>query len=243
MKKQKIRIILFAAILLSLGASSCTRFTNQIKGQGPVVSQTYELPPVSAVALSIDANVILTRGDSQTVRIEGQQNIINNIEKYITSQGMWNIGYQHPVTSHAGVKIYITAPHIDYARVSGSGSIESTSHFPDSTNVHLNISGSGNISMDLDAHIIETVISGSGRVFLKGSAYEHSINISGSGDVKAMELITNNTYVKISGSGNSEVYAADYLNVDISGSGNVFYQGDPDIDGKISGSGSIINWN
>ena len=240
---KKIQIILLATLFIGLGLSSCSKYTNRIKGQGPIVKQTVELPSISAVSLSIDANVTLTHGDSQTVLIEGQQNIINNIEKYVTSEGMWRIGYHNSVTSHSGVKIYITSPYIDYATVSGSGNVEGTNHFPDSANVFIGISGSGNISLSTDANIIESEISGSGQIFLSGSAFEHNINISGSGNVKAIGMNTRNTYVRISGSGNSEVAVEDYLHVDISGSGSVYYKGSPDIDADISGSGSIINWN
>ena len=78
---------------------------------------------------------------------------------------------------------------------------------------------------------------------MKGSAWEHSINISGSGNVRAFGLDTKSTYVRISGSGNSEVTVQDYLNVTISGSGSVYYKGNPDIEANISGSGTILNWN
>ena len=150
LKMKKIEIILLAAIFIGFGLSSCTKYTNNIKGQGPIVQQTFELPPISAVSLSIDANVFLTHGDSQTVMIEGQQNIINNIEKYVSSDGMWRIGYHNSVNNHAGVRILITSPYIDHASISGSGNVESTNHFPDSTNVYLGISGSGNISFSTD---------------------------------------------------------------------------------------------
>lgn len=241
---KKTRILLFVAILfVAASFSSCTKYTNRIKGQGPVVSQDFDLPTITAVGLSIDADVILTQGDSQTVRIEGQQNIINNIEKYVTSEGMWRIGYYNSVKNHAGIRIYITSKTIDYASISGSGNINSTNHYPDSSNVYLGISGSGNIQFSTDAHIVESVISGSGRITLSGSAYEHSINISGSGGIKSFGLSTKNTYAKISGSGSSEVTVEEYLNANISGSGNVYYKGNPEIDGNISGSGSIINWN
>ncbi len=243
MKQKKNNLLVLAVLLLTLAAVSCTRYTSRIKGQGPVVKQTYELPPVSALSLSIDADVFITHGDSQTVLIEGQQNILNNIEKYVTDQGLWNIGYYHSVTSHAGVRILITTPLIEYVRISGSGNVQATNHFPDSANVYAGISGSGNIYLSTGALSIETEISGSGDVVLAGSAWDHHINISGSGHVRAFDLETRNTYVRISGSGDSEVRVEDYLNVTISGSGSVYYKGNPDIEANISGSGTIVNWN
>ena len=78
-------------ILLGITLNSCYIDNRNIKGQGPVVEQTFDLPDITGVALSIDANVIVTRGDTQTVTIEAQQNIINNIKKYISSNGTWRI--------------------------------------------------------------------------------------------------------------------------------------------------------
>lgn len=237
--------LLFPVLMFAIAALfvSCNKNGGSVKGSGPIVQQEFVLPSVSAISLSIDANVILTRGDSQTVVIEGQQNIINNIEKYVTSDGYWNIGYYNNVKNHAGVTIYITTPVIDYATISGSGSIQSTNTFTDTTNVYLKISGSGSINMWTHAHLLQSFISGSGRIELGGSAYEHRIDVSGSGDIRAYNLETTNTFVRMSGSGNSQVWANDLLDVNISGSGSVYYIGNPQINVNISGSGGIFNTN
>lgn len=242
MKKAKFILpVLLLGVLLMF--SSCDKNGPSVKGSGPIVTQEFVLPSISAVGLNIDANVVLTRGDSQIVRITGQQNIINNIEKYVTPDGYWNIGYYNNVKNHAGITIYLTTPTIDYATISGSGSIQTTNSFTDSTNVYLSISGSGSIFMNTHAHIIQSFISGSGQIELGGSAYEHQIDISGSGGIRAYNLSTINTYVKISGSGNSQVWATAYLDVNISGSGSVYYLGTPQINVNISGSGGIFNVN
>ncbi|MBN2175584.1 MAG: DUF2807 domain-containing protein [Bacteroidales bacterium] len=221
----------------------CSGNGKRIKGSGPIVSQDFDMPDISGVSLSIDADVVITRGDTQAVRIEGQQNIINNIEKIVNSNGIWNIGYYNPVKDHAGITIYITCQHFDYATISGSGDIETTNYFSDTTNVDLKISGSGNIHLKTDAYIIDSEISGSGQIYLEGTAYEHRVNISGSGDVRAYNLETVNTYIRISGSGSSQVNASGILDVTISGSGNVYYLGTPQISINISGSGGVYSSN
>lgn len=241
---KKTQIILIAAVLATIGFSSCTKYTNRIKGTGPAVEQTYDLPPISSVALNIDANVILTHGDSQEVRIVGQQNILNNIERFVNTDGLWNIGYFNSVTSHSGVTIHITTINLNYASISGSGNIESSTIFPDTTTmVFLKISGSGSINIGINTHILQSDISGSGKIIVSGFAHEHTVNVSGSGDIRAFGLNTFNTYLKISGSGNSEVMVENLLDVNISGSGNVYYMGYPAINLNISGSGGVFSRN
>jgi hypothetical protein len=222
--------------------SSCEKSVIGINGSGPVVSRDFDLPQIDGVQLSIDGNVSITEGDTQMVRIEAQQNIIDNIRKTV-SGGQWNIEFNNAVNSHNGIDIFITIPSLNLATISGSGNISSTNIFTDSTYVVLNISGSGNISMGLLADKVESIISGSGNISLTGKANEHKVVISGSGNVAAFGLETLKTDVTISGSGNSEVFANDNLNVVISGSGNVFYIGYPAINVSISGSGALIDSN
>jgi len=238
------RLVYLLGIITLLGFSSCSKSIHRIKGSGSVVQQSFDLPPVSAIALSIDANVVMTHGSPQEITIEGQQNIINNIEKYIDKDGFWHIGYYNPVTSHAGITIRISSPTLDYASISGSGNIESTNFYPDTVSqIILKISGSGNISLAANAHIIQSDISGSGKITLSGYADEQSIHVSGSGNIHAFGLKTLRTTITISGSGNSEVWAQNLLDVSISGSGNVYYVGYPSINANITGSGEIHDRN
>ncbi len=241
MNGNTIQFLIFAAIIVVISAG-CDKDRAGIKGSGTIVSQEFNMPDITGVQLSIDGNVYLTEGDTQQVRIEAQQNILDNIKKSV-SGGKWNIEYYNNVKNHEGIDIYVTTPLINYLAISGSGNIESTNTFTDSTDVYLSISGSGNIDMSLLADFIESSISGSGNIYLTGKANEYRITISGSGNLKAFGLQTYKTDITISGSGNSEVFVTDDLDVIISGSGNVYYKGYPGIDVTISGSGSLINSN
>lgn len=235
-----ITTVLISAIALF---TSCDKDSGPLKGEGPVIEQVFVLPEVNAIELNIDANVVLTHGETKEVIIKGQENIIDNIEKYINADGYWNINYDRNVRSHAGVTIYIMSPYLDYISVSGSGSVNSVNSFADSANVVLKISGSGNISFSTIALLTESNISGSGEIHLSGNSDEHRIFISGSGNVRAFNFFTKTTKVEISGSGYAEVAVEELLDVDISGSGNVYYKGFPQIISDISGSGGIHNSN
>jgi hypothetical protein len=97
--------------------------------------------------------------------------------------------------------------------------------------------------MHNDAIVIESEISGSGNMTLYGSAESQHINISGSGNVSAFGMEVYESFVKISGSGSSQVNVEHYLDVTISGSGSVYYKGNPEMNVNISGSGAVVNSN
>jgi hypothetical protein len=242
MKIQK-QILQIAITMISIAFVSCDKDSGPIKGEGPVIEQSFSLPDISAIALNIDANIVLTHGEKEDVIIQAQQNIIENMKMYVTQDGFWDISYFRNVRKHDGVTIYITSPLIDYISVSGSGSVNTTNLFPDSVNVALTISGSGNIGFKTVAQLTESNISGSGEIQLTGSSNQHRIHISGSGSVHAFNFQTVSTYVNISGSGNCEVNVSDLLDVKISGTGNVYYLGSPQIISDISGSGGIFSAN
>lgn len=235
-------IVLYLLPVLAVFASGCYKGRPCIKGSGPVVEQEMYLPDMNGVHLSVDAHVHLMPGDTQIVVVKGQQNIINDLETYV-SNGVWNIGFRHCVRNYSSLDIYITAPEISYAVISGSGSIETSDIFITDNEVYLKISGSGSIYGDFACPSIESSISGSGNISLAGSADIQKINISGSGSVYAFGMNTLSTYVTISGSGNAEVNATEFLNVNISGSGSVFYKGYPELSVSISGSGGVFNAN
>jgi hypothetical protein len=137
------------------------------------------------------------------------------------------------------IKVYITAPTIDYLVVSGSGSIEGQNTIR-SQDMYVAVSGSGDMDIDVRATNLEGRISGSGNLDLKGNTEDFDVRISGSGNVDAEDLSTANCEVRISGSGNCRVEVTNSLDSRVSGSGNVYYKGNPDkVNNSSSGSGSI----
>lgn len=235
---------LFSALtlitVLFFTSSACTQNWSGmgISGEGPSVTKTLDISAFSGLSLSISADVYLKQGSSQSVKIEAQQNIIDNLKKEVKN-GVWKIGFDKNVRNHEKVKIWVTVPSISELGVSGSGSIFGEGKFSNLGNLAVSISGSGNIKFEADSKNVEASISGSGNINLAGSTGASNIRISGSGNINAFDLAAQSCDVKISGSGDSSVNASESLDVAIAGSGDVFYKGRPSVHSKISGSGSV----
>lgn len=232
-------ILVFGLVaLFSYQAQAQNWWKSGISGEGPIVKRTLDLSSFNKVVLTNNANVYLRQGSSQSVEVEAQQNIIDNLVTEV-SDGTWKIRFDDPVRRSEGITVYITIPTLEAVRISGSGNLKGENTFTGINELGVSISGSGNISLEVEANIVDTHISGSGDIRLAGRTDKHGISISGSGDVEAYNLSSGACKVRISGSGDCEVEVQDDLEVRISGSGDVNYKGRPRISSRISGSGDI----
>jgi hypothetical protein len=235
--------LLTFSVSLLLTTSACTQNWSNgpgISGEGPVVTKTLDIASFDGLKLAISADVMVRQGSPQSVKIEGQQNIIDNIKKEV-KDGSWRIGFDKNVRKHEQVKIWVTVPNLDELAVSGSGSIIGEGRFTNLKNLSLAVSGSGDIKFDADSDQMDVAISGSGNMELAGKTSASNISISGSGNVGAFHLETNTCEVRISGSGDSSVNVRESLQVAIAGSGDVYYKGKPNVRSKVSGSGEVVS--
>lgn len=210
-----------------------------ISGEGPKVNKTLNIAKFEGFTMAVSGKVYVRQGSEQSVKVEGQQNIIDNLKTEV-SGGQWKIGFEKSVSRHEGLTFWITVPTLNRAAISGSGSIIGESAFRNVGNFEAAISGSGNIQLELEASgEVSSSISGSGDIRLSGTAHNHTIHISGSGDVDGSNLRSQACEVHISGSGDCQVYADEDLTVSSSGSGDVYYRGRPRVKARVSGSGKV----
>jgi len=243
MKNLKIYSALFVVQLFCISAFAQNWWgKGAIKGEGPIIEKTLDVSDFTGVSLGISGNVILKQGNQTSVVVEGQQNIIDNIQTDVYGD-VWRIRYDKNVRNHKRVTIYITMPTLTEAYVSGSGGMKSKGAFSNLGDLELAVSGSGKLSLDVDAKTIESAISGSGDIHLAGNSHEMEVQISGSGELEGFNMQTKDCNIRISGSGECEISVAENLEVKVSGSGDVFYKGNPRVRSKISGSGDVVSRN
>lgn len=222
------------AILLVVSLSSCN---DCIEGNGKMATRTARFTEITAINLSISADVKLVNDSLGTVKIEGESNII---EKIMLEQNGTKLRISSEPCISANKPIIITIPvkNIADLQINGSGSIKSESKMK-ASDLELGINGSGDIDLDVDATNVMSNVNGSGNIILKGAAQRHKIEINGSGDVKAENFPTGNVAITVNGSGDCKVFATTALGIKIRGSGNVYYSGAPDISSDIKGSGGL----
>ena len=244
MKRIHKSAMLLAVIFLSIFMTSCEVDSwHNIRGSGPVVSETREVPIHRNIYISVPAEVYIYQSPYQELTLEAQSNVLDAIETYVEgSELKIRLEDGAGLGSHETILIYISSAMFNSIRLSGSVDLYSeTSIVTDVLDV--SISGSGKVDLAVVANEVRASISGSGNMWLEGSVINQELTISGSGDIYSFGLDSETADVNISGSGEAEVRVEEFMKARISGSGSVYYKGYPEIDGKVSGSGNIVNVN
>ena len=230
------------AIAIALLLTACDFIGGErVVGSGNVTTQDRSISGFSAVQSSGFFDVYLSSGATQAVRVEADDNLHEYIETTVNGSELridTRDGYR--IDTDKDIKIYITSPEFNKVHLSGSGNIISQNQITGNEKIDLSVSGSGNIKVDLHAPIVDAHMSGSGDINLVGEAKKFEGSLSGSGNIRAMDLKTEETSIRISGSGNADVYASTKLDVRVTGSGDVRYKGGvQQVTSNITGSGSV----
>ncbi len=222
------------AIMLTLILSSCN---DCMEGNGKMATRSAKFTEITAINLSVSADVKLVADSTGTVKIEGESNIIEAI--ILEQKGSTlRITSEPCFSSNKPVTITIPMKTVSDLQINGSGSIKSVNKMA-SSDLELGINGSGDIDIDVDAANVLSKINGSGNIILKGAAQRHKVEVNGSGSLEAQNFPTGNVAITVNGSGDCNVFATTALGIKIRGSGSVYYKGAPDISSDIKGSGSL----
>ncbi|MFA0960964.1 head GIN domain-containing protein [Roseivirga sp. BDSF3-8] len=188
----------------------------------------------------------LKQGNEYSLRMEGPDDKLDKVE--ISNQGnTLEIGTKRNTserwTNFDDVKIFITYRDLSEINISGACNITTDGQMK-VDDLKLDISGAGELTIDLKANSLDTDISGAASVELRGSVDTHDIELSGAGTYSAYELESKDVDVTSSGAGTVKVHASNRLNANASGVGSIYYKGDPsDTHLNTSGMGKIKNKN
>ncbi len=237
-KKNVMKISKFIASLIALLIISCDNdvnvdfpdfpnfppnSTNCLAGQGAIVSETRTITDdFNSINSFIFGDIFITQGPKEDIRIEGQQNIIDQINTDVVN-GELRLTLDRCVSIGQAVKVYVVVPEIESLTLLGVGDIIAQN--------------------DFDLSELNITLTGTGDIRLRGNSSNLDILLTGVGDVKAFEMTSDICEVRISGVGDTEVSVNDELNVTITGTGDLYYKGNPTITSTITGSGTIIDAN
>ena len=120
----------------------------------------------------------------------------------------------------------MTANELSKIYVVGSGKISSSISLFSKHRV-LELIGSGVMQFPVESKTVSTHITGSGHIYLKGHCKTIEGKIIGSGHLYSDELQSENSFLRLTGSGQANINCSDKLKAMIDGTADVVYKGEP----------------
>ncbi len=239
---KKVFAILLASLTLSFSLNAIAKDQISINASKNN-SDERVVKNFNGVAVAGPINVIVTFGNSESCRLEGDAEALATIVTEVKS----NILVIRPQTSitswsrkYEGKKItaYVSAKELASLTVSGDGSLVVNGKISTGS-LTTTVSGSGNIKATAVVDNYSGVISGSGSINITGGADHSKVVISSSGTFAGKSFSTKTLTSTISGSGTVNIAVSESIRAVISGSGSVNYTGNPTVDKTVIGSGSV----
>ncbi|WP_298504684.1 head GIN domain-containing protein [uncultured Maribacter sp.] len=237
---KKIAILSLSILMYS---SCIAQWGKKIKGNGNVTTVNRTTSDYDAISVSGWFDVELVDGSEGKISLKGEENLLDYILTEVKDNKLVikvekGVNLK-PSTWNNGIIITVPVESISAVTLSGSGDIIGKKTIKTS-DFKTAMSGSGDISLDINSNNIDASMSGSGDINLSGTTNNFDATISGSGDIKAFDLNATNVDANISGSADIKVTVKERLKARVSGSGDITYKGNPiKIDTKVSGSGDI----
>jgi len=237
--KNVVQLIVLSVLLIST-ICNAQWSKKSIKGNGKMITEKRTTAGYDEINVSGFFDVVLVSGQEGAITIQGEENLLPYVKVEVEGNVL-KIYSEKNVTINTNKGVVLTVPfeQISSVSLSGSGDLKSKNTIV-CPNFKAKLSGSGDLNLDVKATDSDASLSGSGDVVLTGNSDNFTSKISGSGDVDAANLVTKNSNLTISGSGDMKVNCSQNLYARVSGSGDVAYKGDPKSkDTKVNGSGEI----
>jgi hypothetical protein len=227
------------SLFLCLIAASSLYSALLIKGSGRIDTDVRKLDNFSQVTLNVAGDVFLQEGPNSTVIIEGDDNVISNIETEI-SHGSLTIRTKPGIyfSTKLPLTYKIIAPSFSFLQINGAASLRADGPISNDQ-FELFINGSGDAELNVATQDLKIQIIGAGSCKIMGSAASEKITIQGSGECDAFDVKAIDGKVDISGSGSVLTNCSKTLDIKIRGTGRVQYGGNPKVTQSISGMGTI----
>ena len=234
-------LILITVLVLS---SSCvqSQWFSRTRGSGNVITKTRSVGEYDKIAVAGSFDITLVSGKEGKLEIKIEDNLLEYLITEVDN-GKLKIKWEKGINVSTRKGIYITVPFKDIEAVTlaGSGDI-TTKDTIKASHFYTSVSGSGDITLAVEANEIISKITGSGDVTLKGKTSSLETRVTGSGDYHGFGLEADKVVAKVTGSGDVSVVALKEINARITGSGDIEFKGNPEVqDTKVTGSGDISN--
>jgi len=219
-------------IIATLGAilmTSCSFDLSfgQISGNGNVQTENFNISEdFDRVSAGNGWDVILEKGDTYSVIVEADENLIDAADIYVKN-GTLKVYCEDNIRRASSKKVYVTyVDNLDGIGAS-SGAYITTKQVLEGEQLDLDVSSGGTIKTTAVVRTIDTDVSSGGSINIAGSTETLAADASSGGTIKAKELKAKYAHAEAYSGGAIDIMVTDKLKARASSGGDIDYWGSP----------------
>jgi hypothetical protein len=216
-----IAVAVLIVVLLAVGVLPGIQSPFGTIGSGHPSTVQYNLTDFTAVSASQGFSVVITQGNSYSVKVTTDDNLQQYMDVHKDGSTLYvqlKPGFGFTTTQ---LKAEITMPTLTNLQLSGGSQ---------ATAQNLNLAG--NLGIDF---------SGGSRATITGTAVDLTVSGSGGSNINLQDLQVQNASVDLSGGSQAKVDASGRLDVNLSGGSQLQYRGNPTMGSQDISGGSRIS--
>ena len=207
-------ILYMAASMLLL--SSCfhvnTNWTggkNAIKGEGPVITKSFDLKDFDRIVINGQADATFTQSDTYEVTLRAQENVFNYVDYRVEGTTLILELKDKRTVRSTDFDLTIQAPALKGIEINGAADFDIPAGLTSDADLQISVNGAGDLTfnalrckdlsvmangaadMDLktiDVQKLKVEVNGAGDVNIDGKAAEADLTVNGAGDIDATGL-------------------------------------------------------
>lgn len=217
LKQLLLMITLFIATSFSIYAQ---------KGNGNITTQERKVDDFKNIELSGTQKIILLQGETPGVKVETDENLQEKVQ-FLVKDGSLEIDTKG-MGEFTKLVITVTCKEISEITTTGVTEVKAENEIR-SDKLKISASGASNIDMNINVKDLETNLSGAANVKLTGRANTNNASVSGAGILRAADLVTEKTLVKVSGVGKAKINATNEVKGGVTGAGEISCKNKPPV--------------
>lgn len=220
----KQKLLILSSFILATLLQSCI-FNPTIKGDGNVTEQNRDVSTFSEMKISRGMNVYITQGNTTSVRVVADANLLDVIETEVEGDVLV-ISSEANIKKCTSKKVYVTTPNLESIKAFAGCNVYSESTI-NSEELQLSASAGSNMKIIVETDQLNTSASAGSNISIEGESGAIKGKASSGSNIKAGNLTVNNSELKVSSGANIWITCTQKLNGSASSGGNIFYSGNP----------------
>lgn len=233
---KKFRAVFYVFLFLALfGVVACYRSE---RGSGESASEFRQMEPFNKIYADGAATIVLIQSDQHSVRVESERNLLPLLSTAVIN-GQLTIQPLKEILPTKPIVYFVSFNKLEELHIAGAFDVlnETPLRFE---RFKVDISGLCRLKFDkLDGKLLDIKLTGASMMDVKGTVDSQNICLEGTSNYIAVDLVSKEADIQISGTGDAGLNVKNSLKIDISGTGEVIYQGSPVVSSDISGTGTV----